>query len=226
MAKVGDVQSRESIRRELADPGYRERLAGMKAASRQIGNSADSKLAWVVRFAAESPSSWHPAAVVAFGDCLLALARWRVPDNVIHGGPMPEPLPIDEVEELQHELHRLLHRVVNSAVGELVHVVTVDQLEINIVRASGKGSKPAVWGVSSRAASTRDALLHAVTNLIVTAGARLVACHACTAPLIGDGKRTHCRDSGCAQRARNERRAARARSMTKGVASGKQTRKK
>jgi hypothetical protein len=217
----------ERARKEAEQPAYAHRLACMKAASRKIGATAASKLAWLVRFSAEDPSSWHPGERAEAGDCLLALARGRFPENLIGGVELPDPLPPGDVDDVHRHVHALLHKVVNAAAGEMVPVVTVESLEIGLVRLTFVGAKPAAWGVTSWAPSIRDATLHAVKDLIVQAGDRLIACRACTSPLIGDGKRTHCRDSACGQKARNDRKAEiRALTARKDTHSGKSTRKK
>jgi len=197
-----------------------KRHADLMAASRHLGESDASKLAWVVRFANEDASLWHSAERATRGDCLLVLAGpGRVAPNQI--SPLPKPLDEDSVATIHAELKHLLRDVVQGPANTTVSFKSGGH-DVAITRATDEGVKPAIWGWSYTG-NVQAVVLRVVADLILRAGDRLVACKfkGCRNPIVAHRKQEYC-DATCSQLARTAKKAQR----RKGGHHGKATRKR
>jgi hypothetical protein len=186
----------------------RTRLEDLKLATRTIGDTTAARLAWVIRFIGEDPAAWHPAVATAHGDCLQALARGGIPDNLMGGVELPEVLTPGDVAGLHAELRATVRDLLskNPLGANKVTIPTEGDSE-SLVRLTQAGKKPALFASGHGHTSARTAVFQGVKDLIVQAGDRLIACPACGKPFIALRKQEYCSTS-CAQRARNERREA------------------
>jgi hypothetical protein len=189
---------------------YTMRLAALKLAGRTIGETSAARLAWIVRFIGDDPATWHPAVGTAHGDCLLALGRGGIPDTLMGGIALPDPLRSKQVEALHGELRTTLRELLNNA---RVSIPTPEGKSEGFIRCTAAGVKPAVFATIAAHASARTGILQAVKNLIFQAGARLIACPSCGAPFLAVRKQLFC-SPRCAQRARNARREEKRRRKT------------
>jgi len=181
------------------------RLADLTVATKMIGDTAAARLAWVVRFVREDPASWHSATRAAYGDGLVALGRHGVGDLE----NLPPPLKPAEVTTLHAELRTLLRSLVGGGGARpFMVMVRPERGSKAIIRLKGVGVRPALFAISYGHTDAPSAILHTVTNLIVQEGERLIACPVCAAPFIAVRKQRFCQTT-CAQRVRNERKAAR-----------------
>lgn len=197
---------------------YSNRLDDLKAASRVVGTTDRSQLDWLVRFAAEDPTSWQSATVAARGDCLLALAKGGYPANLIGGVALPEPPTRSEVLSLQLDLKRTLRSLLHeSAVGVPVWFPAEPQSLTGLMRCSAVGEKPAIFGAPYRPESLRAAVFQRLRDLVFRVGDRLIACPLCGDGLVAVRKQKFCSEEH-AQKFRNENRSS-------GGGHGRQTRK-
>jgi hypothetical protein len=180
------------------------RLADLKAARRAIGDTHASRLAWVVRFVAENPATWHPAVRVAHGDCLHMVAL----HGVVSEEKAPDPMAPDDVEALHHDLRAKLRDLLgkNPTRTQMVDIPTEGQTEV-LIRLTHAGAKPAMFATSRGQVSLRTAVFQAVKDLILQAGERLIACPSCGTPFLYNRKQMFCKVT-CAQKVRNDRRDA------------------
>jgi hypothetical protein len=187
-------------------PAPTTRLDDLKAASRVIGDTAASRLAWVVRFIGEDPATWHPAVRVVHGDCLDAIALGGVPETVVDRA-LPDPPAPEEVEALHRDLRTTLRNLLsgNPTRAHRVAIPTEGRSE-DLVRLTSAGKKPAMFAVTYGDVHRRTRVFQTVKDLILQAGHQLVACPPpCGKPFIAVRKQLFCTVQ-CAQRARNERR--------------------
>lgn len=185
------------------------RLADLKAATRAIGDTPASRLAWVVRFIADDPATWHPAVRVAHGDCLYAIGRHGFGQTLV-GGNLPDPMPPDDVDALHRDLRATLRDLVGKNPergGQMVMIPTEKGQTEGLIRLTRAGEKPAMFAASHGYPTARVAIFHAVKDLVLQAGERLLACPACGAPFLYNRKQTFCGVT-CAQKIRNKRRDA------------------
>jgi hypothetical protein len=197
----------ERVRPVGPDSVYARRFTDLKIASQQVGASSLSRLAWVVRFVGEKPETWHSATPAAHGDCLHALAGHAIPPNMVGGISLPAPMDAADVDAIHREVKAFLVAAVGHAVLEPVPIRS-DGLQVGLVRLSEIRARPAVWSLVYSAAAPAVAVLHAVKDLVLQAGDRLVACRYCGEPVLAVKKRAFCNEH-CAQRFRNEKRPAR-----------------
>lgn len=177
---------------------YGQRLASLLAASREIGDTARSRLSWIVQFITGEPT--RPMA----GDCLLALIGYGLPPNIKGGVLLPPPLKPAQVEAIHRKLKYLIQDAVRNPPGEPVWS-SGDGLDIGLVRVSSESVKPAAWGLTYRSATLTVAAVRAVTDLIFRAGDRLIACRWCKEPLVAIKKQQFC-NANEAQQFRNDKR--------------------
>jgi hypothetical protein len=181
------------------------RLADLKVAAKTIGDTYAARLAWVVRFVVGDPASWHSAISASHGDCLVVLGRHGVGDLE----NLPPPLAPQEVAVLHAELRTLLRSLVGAGGARAFMVpIRTEGGSKAIVRLTGVGVRPALFALSYGHQDARSAILHTVADLVVQAGERLIACPVCSGPFVAVRKQRFC-SPRCAQRVRNERKAAR-----------------
>jgi hypothetical protein len=190
---------------------YAARLADLKVARKAIGDTSAARLAWVVRFVGEDPGSWHSATRTAHGDCLVALGHGGIHAGLMGGIRLPPPLAPEEVTALHTELRTFLCALVSGGeAGErptMVQIPTEGLTEF-VVRATRPGVKPAVFTMTYGHTKARTAIFQAVKNLVLNAGAQLLACPVCGGPFVAVRKQRFC-STKCAQRVRNDRKAER-----------------
>src|SRR5262245_24081740 len=179
----------EQGRRVAADSPYARRFAEIAAASRQVGNTAEDHLTWLIRFASDDPATWHPATRTAYGDGVLALTGFAVPSNCLGGIPLPSPLSAEDVGEVHRVLSRFLRDAVNGEA--LTPLVVPGYVKVGLVRLTRAGEKPARWGTSYRYQSPLG-ILHVLRDLILRHGDRLVACRQCETPFLAVKKQQFC----------------------------------
>ena len=197
---------KRTSRRQAATAGPdAARLEDLKVATKAIGATPAARLSWVVRFVGEDPATWHSATRAAYGDCLVALGRHGLGDLE----NLPPPLAPQHVAALHAELRTMLRSLVGAG-GPRAFMVLIrtEGGSKGIIRLTGVGVRPALFAMSYGHRDARSAILHTVTNLVVQAGERLIACPVCAAPFVAVRKQRFC-SARCAQRARNERKAAR-----------------
>lgn len=197
-----------------AGPAYRERLADLKTASVQVGDSDRARLAWVVTFAREDPRAWHSSAVAQFGDGLLALEH-PFPESLCGGVRLPPRIPAAEVREIHEKIASLLQRLVTARVMEYVEIPT-QGLTIFMVRITAVGAKNAVFAQALSAKRLDVLLLNRIRDLLFRAGGRVIACGLCGRPIFAVRKQMYCDSNTCGQKARNVRKATRRELASKG----------
>jgi len=194
-----------------AREAYATRLEDLKLASKVIGDTHAARLGWVVRFIAEDTASWHPAVRTIHGDCLLALGRGGVPDNLVGGLDLPDALTPEEVDALHGELRATVRELLTrNPTGAFKVPIPTDGLMEGLVRCTPAGSKPAMFAPSYTpppATPARTAIFQAVKTLLLQVGEPLIACPACQTPFLAVRKMLFC-SPRCAQRARNDKREA------------------
>ncbi|MEO8076716.1 MAG: hypothetical protein ABI818_10330 [Acidobacteriota bacterium] len=193
------------VKKAVVVTGAARRFEDLKAAYLVIGDSAVSRLTWIAQFAREDPSTWQSGTRAAHGNCILALTGFLFPPNLVGGPRIPPPLPPEDVDEVHRALKRAMHDLVNNPAGEPVDIPT-DAVSVAVVRVSGVHEKPAKWGTVLTYTSPL-AVLHALKDLVLVAGDRLVACRYCAAPFVAFKKQEFCGEQ-CAQKSRNEKKAA------------------
>jgi hypothetical protein len=209
-------QTLEKVAR-LAGSANVARIADLKAAQHLIGDTYPARLAWVIRFIAEDPTTWYPAVRAAHGDCLHMLVF-----GIVDYDNLPDPMTPEEVETLHRDLRDKLRKLLNPwPDGQLpmVSIPTEGQTE-GLVRASAVGKKPAIFGTTHGQATAYTAVFQAVKNLILQAGHRLLACPACGTPFISVRKQEYCTPR-CSQRTRNKNRVDKRPRKTKRRKGGK-----
>lgn len=194
-------------RRVSADSEYGRRLTDLLGASAAIGNSNETRLTWATKFVNDDLKRWHSATTASYGDCLLALGGFALPQNFLGGIELPQPLAATDVAAIHGELSRILQDAVTRPVGEPTWF-DGSGLQSGLVRMSARSVKPAVWGSMVRSTSVKVAVLQAVKDLILTAGDRLIACRwaSCGKPFVAVRKQQFC-DARCAQTFRNDKKA-------------------
>jgi hypothetical protein len=197
----------EEGRRVSAGGPYGRRLAAMQQATERIGERDRERLAWVVQFAATEASDWDASTWLKHGDCLLVLAGGSVPANCLGGVRLPTPMPSGDVQVIHAELRAMLRDAVSMPMGSGLSI-PAEGVDSGLVRASFVGHKPAVWASVYRSPSTRLMVLHAVKDLVLRAGDRLVKCRLCSTPIIAVRKQQFCTER-CAQAFRNDKKAQR-----------------
>lgn len=196
----------EKGRAVSATSRYGKRAAAMVSASARIGTTASARLSWVVRFIAEQPESWSSRYALERGDCLLALGGWARPSNWRGGNELPDSVSEADVGAVHAELKRVVTEAVSAPILADVSIAS-DGLNVSLVRLSEKSAKPAVWAVRYTHSSLRSAVLHAVKDLILQAGDRLIGCRYCGAPIRAVRKQKYCVDTQCSQKFHNENKA-------------------
>jgi hypothetical protein len=203
-----DAVYEEGLRKVGPDSAYARRLADMHAASSLVGYTGVERLAWVTRFAAESPSTWHSGDVQARGDCLLALCGYALPPNLLGGVELPAPVPRPTVLDTHQAVASFLREAVTVPAMKTVSVPDDAHVAAHLLRTTAVGVKPAVWAVRYSATSIKAGVLNAITDLVLQHGDRLVACRYCSDPVLSVKKRAFCTER-CAQKFRNEKKAGR-----------------
>jgi hypothetical protein len=189
-------------------PDTDARLAELKAATRAIGSTPTSRLAWVVKFINDDPTQWHPAVRTAYGDCLYAVASSGSFGVLASADPdeLPDTMPGEEVEAVHRDLRATLRDLVgkNPTRAQMVDIPT-EGTTVGLIRLTAAGVKPAMFATSHGHKYARVAIFQAAKDLILQAGERLIACPICGAPFLYNRKQLFC-GIRCAQKARNDRR--------------------
>jgi hypothetical protein len=181
----------ERNRKVAPTSAYGRRFLELFTASRVVGDTAGSRLAWVTKFIAENPDQWNDATIAAHANCLQALSGQAMPSNLLGGIKLPPPLAADDVRET----HRLLLQTLKAAVGaEFLEKVPINMegLSVALVRVTQKGQKPAGWSLTYSSTTPSTAVMRAVLDLVMTAGDRLVACRLCGNPIYAVKKQQFC----------------------------------
>jgi hypothetical protein len=178
-------------------------------ASRDIGDTASARLAWVVRFVRENPATWHSATRTANGDRLVAFGKRGFPESLIGGVDLPPPLSAPDIDAIHHEIGTFLRAIVTCAPGQVVSW-SIEGSTAGLVRSTAVGAKPAIFASAFGHKDARTAIMQHVRDLVLQAGERLLACPQCRAPFIAIRKQIFCTPE-CAQRARNARKPPRPR---------------
>jgi hypothetical protein len=181
------------------------RLTELQLATRTIGATAPSRLAWLIGFIGDDPERWHPAMRTVHGDCLIALGA-NITHNLVGGRSLPGPLKADEIVAFHGEIRTTVRALLSTnPAGRADVAIPTEGLTEVLVRASAAGVKPAQFVVSYGFDNPRTAIFQAVTTLILQAGERLIACPDCGTPFLAVHKARFCTPN-CAQRARNKKR--------------------
>jgi hypothetical protein len=158
----------------------------------------------------EDPGTWPSHTRAAHGDCLIALAR-PFPQFLKGGVELPEPLTSEQVDALHGELRTFLRTWVSDQPpgnARLMVAIPTQGLTEHLVRLTDVGVRPVQSTVIYGHEHVQTAIFQAVKNLILQAGDRLLACPVCRGPFVAVRKQRFCTPQ-CAQRERNERKAAR-----------------
>lgn len=211
----------EDGKRVSATSAYAQRFGDLVDASRTVGHTPASQLAWVTKFIAEDPSRWNERTERSHANCLTVLATAIIPEFVHGGFRLPPTLDSEEVREIHQLLKNTLTAAVDASVGVPI-VIPTEGLTMALVRASEKGKKPAIWGVTYGGRAD-TAVVRSVVDLIRSpAGDRLIACKYCGNPIVSVKKQLFCNPFE-AQKDRNSKRKPRPVEETR---HGKPTRKR
>lgn len=190
-----------------ATEAYERRFADLRAASREVGDTNSSRLAWIVRFAVQPDvAQWHSAALASAGDGLLAIGGHAVPSNCLGGVRLPPSLSREQVVGLHSDLSRVLRAVVSATAEDGAPIIATGPMEVGILRLTAIGQKPARFGLVYGDSAPREAVLHRLKEMILESGGHLIACRLCESPFLANRKQQFCTPQ-CAQKARNDRKA-------------------
>jgi hypothetical protein len=179
-------------------------LDQVRIAAQQVDAEPGGKLGWMVRFAREDPASWLPGDRDAHGWRLLSFPRPIAPNEVRETGI--HPLAPQDVIALHSEIREMLRAIVGGPEnrGRGIEIPT-DGLKVSLIRASGPGKKPAIFGFS-HGGPFRTMLFQKLAELVV-ANDRLIACPFCGEPFLALRKQKFCGPK-CAERWHNREKLA------------------